>query len=442
MKARNDLAASPQKHETDSSAALSRQQHRAKGRRPSVTAAKRASLSIPTVLLFNGAGFHGQDDGEESTDSPGGKEVVGADVDRTLNAAAIAHEIVLACFGIPASHFALKATVWLFVICSFLPGVVRLSFGLPMFGVAHFDKVCYAGMFISIFLGMQTCFGFVIVAEVDFRRRVKAMEMMTQLISYPGVKWNDLFPGAAEVGVEGNRVVEEEEETPRDEESGSDGTTLSGTQTCSKGYLFLDLSNANNAFAWHLMRRVLRHICTNFHVRARGYIGILVVLAIVATYGSILILYLRIRHHFATLCLILLSVLAVTSLSISALFQGQALQACVPELILKLKRLRMRLSQEVMQVTGGVKSDSNEGLAFRSQRLTYLNELLRSIEEIIQFEEMEQEPVAIFGATAGPGLISAVFGTIATGLIIACETIYQKKLWRYYDEDGWFDYSR
>ena len=442
MKARNDLAASPQKHETDSSAALSRQQHRSKGRRTSVAAAKRASLTIPTVLLFKGAGSHGQDEGEESTDSPGGKEVVGANVDGTLNAAAIAHEIVLACFGMPASHFSLKATAWLIIICSLLPGFVRLSFDVPMFGVNHFDKVCYAAMFISIFLGMQTCFAFVTVAEVDFRRRVRAMEMMTQLITYPGVKWSDLFPGVAEEGVEGNRVVEEEEEAPRDEESGSDGTTLSGTQTCSKDYLFLDLSDSNNAFAWHLMRRALRHICTNFHVRARSYIGIIIVLAIVATYGSILILFFRIRHHFATLCLILLSVLAVTSSSISALFQGQALQACVPEVLLKLKRLRMRLSQEIMQVTDVVKSDSNKGLAFRSQRLTYLNELLRSIEEMIQFEEMEEEPVTIFGATAGPGLISAVFGTIATGLIIACEIIFQRKLYRYYDEDGWFDKSR
>ena len=102
----------------------------------------------------------------------------------------------------------------------------------------------------------------------------------------------------------------------------------------------------------------------------------------------------------------------------------------------------MRLSQEIIQVTDVLKSDSNEGLAFRSQRLTYLNELLRSIEEIIQFEEMEEEPVTIFGATAGPGLISAVFGTIATGLIIACEIIFQRNLWRCYDEDGWFDKSR
>ena len=138
--------------------------------------------------------------------------------------------------------------VLLVVLC---PSLFRLYFGLPMFGSSNLDHVLFCAIFISTLQGSFSCLMFGAIGKLDLTRRRIAMDLILHIVSPPGLLLTFLNNEKAVC------------------------TTFHS--------LFIDLSVGNNAFAWALVRRTMRLVGSEFHLRSLAYIGILFIWAIYAT---------------------------------------------------------------------------------------------------------------------------------------------------------------
>ena len=246
--------------------------------------------------------------------------------------------------------------------------------------------------------------------------------MLGKLIQFPGLKFGDLFPG---VEVEGPIFV------------------------------YVDIGRGNNCFCWLLARRTIRCIGENFYRRGLGYIGICVAWSIGASLAINFLVWFQIKHHLATLIGLCIGIFGVMGCSMSALNRATELQGMIPAHRLILKRKLVGLNQEIIQqvqkdnkmnafgreagvLTMALKAwrGADEDKSFT--RLKCLHDLVQSIEEAIRYEEEEVDPVQIFGAVAGPGLASAIFGTVIGLLTLAFQQISATNFSEDYREDGWY----
>ena len=336
------------------------------------------------------------------------------------------------------------------VVMAFFPCSVRLWFGIEMFGSTYVDHFIYIGMFLSQCHGAQSSLMFCLTAALDLKRRLAVLNMLGQMAQYPGVEFRELF----------GEAVERPTELPHlnsDEENGNAGESKASQPT----HLYLDLEDDSNAYLWLLLRRSVRVAGYHFYVRGMSYIGICVSWAIAASAVLNFIVWTESYHHMASIGSILIGILAIMLSVQIALQEATALQELIPSHRLTLKRKLVIVNQELMELETRKCSEHNAELRSSKNawgstskaaaalflgsntrtvtRLKALQELLKSIEECLSFEEEVTSPVQVFGIPAGRGLTGAVFGTVVAGVSAAAMQEYAAAdLVENYDHRGWF----
>lgn len=351
-----------------------------------------------------------------------------------LTAEDVLLQIVLSSFqskklkGAALVHFPITLTA----VC--LPGFVRLYYGFGMFGDSSESVIVtiYVGMWISHLGGMISCLIFMFVSALDLHRRKEAYEKMMSLVEYPGLPFASLFP------------------CTRDEEVDEGGEDVETKKT--PEYLFIDIDHGGNCYSWSLCRRVLKNVGENYYRRILVYIEIILSYGIVASLFINAIVWMKLPHHIASMAAITVDILAIFVSSVYTLKQAKSLQETIPSQRLILKRKLVALSQEIIASTSGpsdrarpssdislpIKREKSGDVKRSFQRLVSLRDMITNVDKLIAYEDEEVDPLSIFGVTAGPGMVSAVFGIIAGLLTIAFQQALQNGIISQYQSDGWF----
>jgi hypothetical protein len=338
-------------------------------------------------------------------------------------------QLLIAGFSSTLSKRLKKVLIFGILVMALFPSAVRLWFRLSAFGSTHTDRFIYAGMLLSQCHGALSSLMFCLTAALDLKRRSAVLSMLGQMAQYPGVEFRELF------GEEPARPTE-------------------------PSHLFLDLEDGNNAYLWLLVRRSVRVAGYHFYVRGMNYIGICISWAIAASVVLNFIVWTEAQHHVASLGSILVGILAITLSVHFALQEATSLQNLTPIHRLTLKRKLVIVNQELAELEtrnsgehnatlsssktawgSATKTAASLFLGAKSRtvtRLKALQELLKSIEECLAFEEEVTSPVQVFGVPAGPGLTSAVFGAVIAGVAAAMQQHVSSDLIANYDQDGWF----
>jgi len=344
-----------------------------------------------------------------------------------------------------------KVLLFGIAVMAFFPCLVRLWFGIDMFGSTYVDHFVYIGMFLSQCHGAQSSLMFCLTAALDLKRRSAVLNMLGQMAQYPGVEFRELFGEVVD-----QRPTELPPSLNADEEDGKTGESTAREPT----HLYLDLEDDSNAYLWLLLRRSVRVAGYHFYVRGMSYIGICVSWAIAASAVLNFIVWTESYHHMASIGSILIGILAIMLSVQIALQEATSLQELIPRHRLTLKRKLVIVNQELMELETRKCSEHNAELRSSKNawgstskaaaalflgsntrtvtRLKALQELLKSIEECLSFEEEVTSPVQVFGIPAGPGLTGAVFGTVIAGVAAAMQEYASADLEESYDQRGWF----
>lgn len=272
---------------------------------------------------------------------------------------------------------------------------------------------------------------FMLVSADDLHRRKESNEKMMSLVEYPGLPFASLFPCRDEEVDEGAEDVETEK-TPE--------------------YLFIDINHGGNCYSWSLCRRVLKNVGENYYRRILVYIEIIIISGIAASLFINAIVWMKLPHHIASMAAIFVDILTLFFSCVRTLKQAQMLQETIPSQRLILKRKLVALSQEIVASTSGpcdrarpsddisspIKREKLSGGKRSFQHLVSLRDMITNVDKLIAYEEEEADPCSIFGVTAGPGMVSAVFGIIGGLLTIAFQQALQNGIYSEYQSDGWF----
>jgi hypothetical protein len=330
-----------------------------------------------------------------------------------------------------------------------VPGIVRVSYQVPVFGLTPADIFIYIGIFLGMFMGNFSTLMFCLVSASDLRRRRAVMDMLGKVIVYPGLEFDSVF---------------------RRPDGG--GCISEGAER----YLYIDPEIRDNCYSWLLMRRTLNMFANNFFRRCQTYIAVLVSWCIAAVIYLNVLIWFSVPHHFSSFLSLCCGITGVTVCVQIALTAAVKLQSAVPGHRLILKRCIVGINQELVQVARGQEVEVTESdkeaaqgwtdrvqriekqdsvpafskvataaVAWKGQtdgksltRLKNLREMFRSIDDVIAFEEEEKDPVKIFGIVAKPELSSAVFGVVVAGLGMAAERYISSNFSDAYSNKGWF----
>lgn len=218
-------------------------------------------------------------------------------------------------------------------------------------------------------------------------------------------------------------------------------------------YLFIDLTAGRNAFAWMHLRSTMRKLGDTFYRRVLTYTGILMLWAIIAVVMLNAILLTRSRHHVSSLITISSGVVVVFVYVLSAVTVARKLQQTVNEHRLAIKREKMGIDQELLELSPAImmmmKEQAKVAMGVPPPSMDFDEELMRpleklhtvfdSIEEVIGFEDEEMDPVAILDAPANSRLIRATFAIVMTGLFTAVDVYSSSSFQGSYNENGWYD---
>ena len=144
-----------------------------------------------------------------------------------------------------------------------------------------------------------------------------------------------------------------------------------------------------------------------------------------------LIAWMEIRHHISTIWLLVISVLAISSICIHAIFKVSKLQSLSSIQIEIIKKELIFLEKDL--IDGENTNDTSV-----IKQINHAKFLLQQIDESINFNELIHKATKVMGYPATQNVISSSFGIILTGFVLAVEGFSGSDI--VYDSMGWFNY--
>jgi len=135
---------------------------------------------------------------------------------------------------------------------------------LNTFGETSLEVLIFIGCLIGFLVGSLGNLDFGMICAHDFNRRAKTLKILGRLIQYPGVRLSELLfhkpnpekKDKSEQDVIKNKQHESRLVDPIDP------------------YVYIDMKEPANVFAWMICRKTLRSYGEAFYLRVQGYTSI------------------------------------------------------------------------------------------------------------------------------------------------------------------------
>jgi len=275
------------------------------------------------------------------------------------------------------------------------PFFVKYLYGIPLFGMNTYEMTISIATMMGFFNGFQLLM-FGLVCSVDYERRFQCSKKLGDLVSYPGLAFNKLFPD-------------------------SDSSNI-----------FIDLQKRINVFSWMNMRKVLRSFGEAFYLRIQSYTSILIFYSMFCVAILNLIIWTELRHHISTIYVISVIIFFISSISLFAIYKAIILQSLSAEHRDYIRNEIFIIEEEIWELQ--LKERSKNKL----DDLKSAKALLEQVDESINYKELIYKPTTIFGYAANNGVMGSVLSIVLTGVLFAIQGFVSTGI--SYDSFGWFNF--
>jgi len=275
------------------------------------------------------------------------------------------------------------------------PFFVKYLYGIPLFGMNTYEMTISIATMMGFFNGFQLLM-FGLVCSVDYERRFQCSKKLGDLVSYPGLAFNKLFPD-------------------------SDSSNI-----------FIDLQKRINVFSWMNMRKVLRSFGEAFYLRIQSYTSILIFYSMFCVAILNLIIWTELRHHISTIYVISVIIFFISSISLFAIYKAIKLQSLSAEHRDYIRNEIFIIEEEIWELQ--LKERSKNKL----DDLKSAKALLEQVDESINYKELIYKPTTIFGYAANNGVMGSVLSIVLTGVLFAIQGFVSTGI--SYDSFGWFNF--
>ena len=335
-----------------------------------------------------------------------------------VTAGFVLHQILSSVYQLkfpPIYFLCIMSATLTIMLSTFL---IRLSYGLNAFGDTTLEVIIFIGCLIGFFIGSvgNLLFGF--VCTHDFKRRTTTLKKLGKLIHYPGLRLSEfLFHRPHQEEKDIDSTIDKTQEFDRTKENDK--------------YVYIDIKQPGNVFAWMISRKTLRSFGEVFYLRIQAYTSILLSYAILCVLFLNLIAWTQMRHHVSTIWLLIITVVAISSICIFAISKATNLQTLSSDQRDQVQKELFFLEKELMDA-----DDAANTLEFKQIR--YAKVLLQQVDESINFHELVHKPTKVMGYPATHNVIGSALGIILTGFVLAVEGFSGSGI--AYDLNGWFNY--
>ena len=275
------------------------------------------------------------------------------------------------------------------------PFFVKYLYGIPLFGMNTYEMTISIATMMGFFNGFQLLM-FGLVCSVDYERRFQCSKKLGDLVSYPGLAFNKLFPD-------------------------SDSSNI-----------FIDLQKRINVFSWMNMRKVLRSFGEAFYLRIQSYTSILIFYSMFCVAILNLIIWTELRHHVSTIYVISVIIFFISSISLFAIYKAIKLQSLSAEHRDYIRNEIFIIEEEIWELQLKEKSKN------KLDDLKSAKALLEQVDESINYKELIYKPTTIFGYAANNGVMGSVLSIVLTGVLFAIQGFVSTGI--SYDSFGWFNF--
>ena len=275
------------------------------------------------------------------------------------------------------------------------PFFVKYLYGIPLFGMNTYEMTISIATMMGFFNGFQLLM-FGLVCSVDYERRFQCSKKLGDLVSYPGLAFNKLFPD-------------------------SDSSNI-----------FIDLQKRINVFSWMNMRKVLRSFGEAFYLRIQSYTSILIFYSMFCVAILNLIIWTELRHHISTIYVISVIIFFISSISLFAIYKAIKLQSLSAEHRDYIRNEIFIIEEEIWELQ--LKERSKNKL----DDLKSAKALLEQVDESINYKELIYKPTTIFGYAANNGVMGSVLSIVLTGVLFAIQGFVSTGI--SYNSFGWFNF--
>ena len=187
-----------------------------------------------------------------------------------------------------------------------------------------------------------------------------------------------------------------------------------------------DIFWADDMSAWMSARKVARAFGERYFLRVQAYTSILICFSFLCVAALNLIAWTQLPHHVSTVVLLSTTVIVIAFIGSYAMFRGVQLQE---------KSYEMRsILQEVILKIELMCTPSIDGTV--SENKVNSRNLLKQIDENLNFTEIIYRPIALLGYRADNRLIGSILGLLVTGALLALQGFVDTGI--SYDLYGWY----
>ena len=338
--------------------------------------------------------------------------------DNDVTAGFIIHQILSSIYNI---KFPKGYGLWMLcsgIIIMSLTFIIRKYYGLNAFGVTGYEITIYICCLIGLFGATIGALNFGLICAHDFNRRYLSQKIFDDLIKYPGIKINDF-------------LFFNQNKNYENIEDDNDNLSPSENKIIDNDRLFINFKDPQNVFAWMVTRKVLRSFGEVFYLRIQGYTSIILFFAITCVIILNLIAWMEIRHHISTIWLLIVAVIAISSVCIHAIFKASKLQSLSSIQREMIKKELIFLEKDLIDA----ENDNNTSII---RKINHAKFLIQQIDESINFNELVHKPTKVMGYPATQNVVSSSLGIIITGFVLAVEGFSGSDI--VYDSMGWFKF--
>ena len=190
--------------------------------------------------------------------------------------------------------------------------------------------------------------------------------------------------------------------------------------------IHLDIFVAEDMSAWMSARKVARAFGERYFLRVQAYTSILMCFSFLCVAALNLIAWTQLTHHVSTVVLLSTTVIVIAFIGSYAMFRGVQLQEKSYEMRAILQDTILRI--EVMD------GSSINGIV--SENKVNSKNVLKQIDENLNFIEIIYRPIALLGYRADNRLIGSILGLLVTGALLALQGFVDTGI--SYDLYGWY----
>ena len=296
--------------------------------------------------------------------------------------------------------------------------LIRLGYGLNAFGDTTLEVIIFIGCLIGFFVGSASNLLFGFVCAHDFQRRATTLKKLGQLIQYPGLRLSEF-------------LFHSPHPEEKNKDSIDDKTQKFDLNEQNDPHLYIDIKQPANVFAWMICRKTLRSFGEAFYLRIQAYTSILLSYAILCVLFLNLIAWTQMRHHVSTIWLLIITVVAISSICIFAISKATKLQALSSIQRDQVQKELFFLEKELLDA-----DEADNTLEFK--QISHAKVLLQQVDESINFHELVHKPTKVMGYPATHNVIGSALGIILTGFVLAVEGFSGSGI--SYDLNGRFNY--